>query len=343
MLNKREIVKNILELKETPHIPVILNCFTFSVANYGYKMSEVLNNPEKWAESIMVTREKIGSDGLCGGLYNGFMASIAGHLKNSDGITSETGEDTIHSLKDLDKLRSYNPETCINLNNILKTIELMRKEQPDEPIYVIIRNPAHTAFYLMGGKNAFRCMAKEPELFIKLSDTLEDILFSGVLKLIDAGVDFLWSPMPNFSGYCISRKTYEKCCWRSNIKYNKRIHDAGAKLVIHTCGKYDDRFDLVLEEYGDGWHISDTVTRKIKEKYGDKVALMGNIPCSSVLMEGTPEEVYKVAYEDCISGGKNGGFILSGDCDLSPLTPMENIKQVVKAAKDAEKVFYNKY
>lgn len=39
---------------------------------------------------------------------------------------------------------------------------------------------------------------------------------------------------------------------------------------------------------------------------------------------------------------KNGSFILSGDCDLSPLTPEENIRQDVKAARDAAKVLYNK-
>ena len=61
-----------------------------------------------------------------------------------------------------------------------------------------------------------------------------------------------------------------------------------------------------------------------------------------VKMEGSPEGFYKVAYEDCITGGKNGGFILSGDCDLSPLTSHENIRQAVQAARDAEKVLYKK-
>mgnify|MGYP002230492334 CR=1 FL=1 len=55
-------------------------------------------------------------------------------------------------------------------------------------------------------------------------------------------------PMPNFGGYCISRKSYEKCISQSNIRANKRIKDYGASIVIHTCGLYDDRFDLVLKD-----------------------------------------------------------------------------------------------
>ena len=112
--------------------------------------------------------------------------------------------------------------------------------------------------------------------------------------------------------------------------------------MIHTCGPYDDRFDLVLKESGDAWHISDTQTKKVKDEYGDQVSLMENIPCVSVLMEGTPEEVYKYAYQECMDGARDGRFILSGDCDVSPMTPDENVMAAVRAAKDAEKVLFGK-
>lgn len=341
-INKREVVKRILELKETDYIPVILNTVSFSPAQYGYKVPEIIASPEKFAECVLGTRKKFEYDGLCAGISLGITGDLAGHLLNNDGVVSGNGEETIHGLEDLDKLKPYHPEKSMLLQNILKTIKIMREEQPNEPIYVIVRNPAGIALNLMGAQRAYRCMAKEPEVFIKIAEYMEDVVFSGVKKLIEAGVDFIWSPMPNFSGFCISRKTYEKCCWESNKRFNKRIREIGGNLVIHTCGKYDDRLDLIAQEYGNGWHISDTITEKIVEKYGDQVAIMGNIPCISVFLEGTPEEVYRVAYKDCIVGAKKGGFILSGDCDLSPLTPEDNIRQAVKAARDAAKELYSK-
>ena len=130
----------------------------------------------------------------------------------------------------------------------------------------------------------------------------------------------------------------------SNNNYNEEEKeywkDYGTRIVIHTCGPYDDRFDLVLKESGDAWHISDTQTKKVKDAYGDRVSLMGNIPCVSVLMEGTEQQVYDFAYQECIDGARDGRFILSGDCDLPPATPDENIKAAVRAAKDAEKVLF---
>ena len=65
---------------------------------------------------------------------------------------------------------------------------------------------------------------------------------------------------------------------------------------------------ICAEGIGDAWHISDTQTKKVKDEYGDQVSLMGNIPCVSVLMEGTPEEVYKYAYQECMDGARDGRF-----------------------------------
>ena len=183
-------------------------------------------------------------------------------------------------------------------------------------------------------------LVKNPELFRAISDYVEDAVVESCKVLTDAGVDFLWFPTPNFGGYCISRRSYEKCISESNIRALKRIKDDGAPIVLHTCGLYDDRFDLVLNESGDAWHISDTSTKKIKEEYGDKVALMGSIPCVSVLLEGTEEEVYQFSYKECMDAAKDGRFILSGDCDVPPSTPDENMRAAIRAAKDAEKVLF---
>ena len=243
-------------------------------------------------------------------------------------------------MEDIEKLRPYDVEKCPQMKNLLRTIELMRAEEPEEPIYAILHVPAAVAFTLMGAKPAFKAMIKNPELFQALAAHVEDAVVESCKVLIDAGLDFLWFPMPNFGGYCISRKSYEKCISESNIRANKRIKDYGAKIVIHTCGLYDDRFDLVLKESGDAWHISDTQTKKVKDEYGDQISLMGNIPCVSVLMEGTEQQVYDFAYQECMDGARDGRFILSGDCDVSPLTPDENVMAAVRAAKDAEKVLF---
>lgn len=342
MMGKREAVKAILEGKGADRIPVIMNALSLPVARYGYTMPEVMTDPEKMTKCMVGMRRKLGYDGLCIGSYSGITAMMGGHLPNSEGNIVGDGDDVVHSMEDIEKLRPYDVNKCPMIKNMIKTIELMREEEPEEPIYVILQVPASVAFTLMGAKPAFKAMIKNPELFKALADYVEDAVVESSKVLWDAGVDFLWYPMPNFGGYCISRKTYEKCISESNICANKRIKDYGTRIVIHTCGPYDDRFDLVLKESGDAWHISDTQTKKVKDEYGDRVSLMGNIPCVSVLLEGTSQQVYDFAYQECMDAARDGRFILSGDCDVPPATPDENIRAAIQAAKDAEKVLFGK-
>lgn len=342
MMTKREAVRAILDGTGADRIPVIMNAFSLPVMQYGYTMPEVMMSPEKMTECMVGTRRRLGYDGLCAGVYGGIGPMMGGHLPDSEGNVTGMGEDVVHSMEDIEKLAPYDADKCPMLKTLVSTIKLMRETEPEEPIYVIVNVPAGIAFSLMGAKPAFRAMVKNTELFCALSDHVEDAVVESCKILMDAGVDFLWFPTPNFGGYCISRKTYEKCISKSNIHALKRIKKNGAWIVLHTCGLYDDRFDLVLDESGDAWHISDTSTKKIKEQYGDKVALMGSIPCVPVLMEGTEQEVYDFCYKECMDAAKDGRFILSGDCDVPPGTSDENMKAAVRAAKDAEKVLFGK-
>lgn len=340
MMGKREATKAILDGKGADRIPVIMNAFSLPVVQYGFDMFEALTSPEKMTECMVGTRRRLGYDGLCAGTHS-ICGAIAGHLENSEGRISGDGSDTIRSLDDLKKLRPYEPEKDPMLASRLKTIEMMRKEEPDEPVFVITMHPTSEAFNLLGATPAFKLMIKDPGLFRAVAEYVEESCLK-VCKILGEAADFLWFPTPNFGGFCISRKAYKNCIYDSNVSFINKLKQTGTKIVLHTCGLYDDRLDLVLDEHGDAWHLADTSTKKIKDLYGDQVALMGTIPSVHVMMEYEPEKLYSFAYQECMDGAWDGRFILSADCDVPPSTSDENMKAVVRAAKDAEKVLFAK-
>lgn len=49
-------------------------------------------------------------------------------------------------------------------------------------------------------------MVKNVELFRALSDYIEDAVVESCKIIMDAGVDFLWFPTPNFGGYLFQEK-----------------------------------------------------------------------------------------------------------------------------------------
>lgn len=340
MMGKREAVRAILEGRAADRIPVIMNACSLPVVQYGYTMPEVLTDPQKMKECVVGTRRRLGYDGLFAGTYS-ICGAIAGHLPNEDGERSVDGNGTIKTIEDLERLRHYDPSEDPMLQNLLKAIALIREEEPDEPIYAIVMHPSSEAFSLLGAKPAFKAMIKNPELFRRTAAYVEDAAFEACKMIASADIDFLWYPTPNFGGYCISRKAYERCIYESNVRYMNRMkRETDAKIILHPCGLYDDRLDLVLDECGDAWHIADTSTKKIKELYGKQVSLMGCIPSVSVMLEATEDELYRFAYQECMDGAADGRFILSPDCDVPPSTPDVNMKAVVRAAKDAEKLLF---
>ena len=76
----------------------------------------------------------------------------------------------------------------------------------------------------------------------------------------------------------------------------------------------------------------------VKNRVGDKICLMGNIPPLEVLARGDPETVFE-ASRQCIMKAKNDfGYILSAGGGVPSAVPFENIDAMVRAVKK-----YGKY
>ena len=68
------------------------------------------------------------------------------------------------------------------------------------------------------------------------------------MELTRAGIDFLRFPLPWFGQRCISPGLYRECVSDINGRFFSRLHQAGVYTVLHTCGGYGDRLDLLLQE-----------------------------------------------------------------------------------------------
>ena len=73
---------------------------------------------------------------------------------------------------------------------------------------------------------------------------------------------------------------------------------------------------------------------KIKEMYGDKITLSGNIDIDGVLLHGTPEDVKRDVIEHMEKLAVGGGYIVSSSHDLHQLVPVENFYAMRDAVHD---------
>jgi len=119
----------------------------------------------------------------------------------------------------------------------------------------------------------------------------------------------------------------------------KMAKNKGIPTLLHSCGKEKDLVKICAEETDLSCvnpleipPMGDCILSEIKQKFGDKIALMGNLN-TTFMLRATPQEVEQQARKTIEDGGKGGGFILSTGDQCGRDTPDENIFKLVEAAK----------
>ncbi len=73
---------------------------------------------------------------------------------------------------------------------------------------------------------------------------------------------------------------------------------------------------------------------EVKEKYGEKLCLIGNIDLHYTLTRGTTDDVTSEVEERIRAAGKNGGYIISSAMTLADYCKPENVLAMADAIKD---------
>lgn len=122
----------------------------------------------------------------------------------------------------------------------------------------------------------------------------------------------------------------------------KILKKAGKYVCFHSDGFTEPYFDGLIEAGFNGVESLEPMAgmnlKHLKETYGDKLCLIGNIDVSELLPFGTTDDVAN-AVKDCIrNAAKGGGYILSACTDLTNACKVDNVLTMISSTKK-----YGKY
>ena len=124
-------------------------------------------------------------------------------------------------------------------------------------------------------------------------------------------------------------------------KWCAMARDAGVPTMLHSCGAQRSFVDMLVEHTTldcvnplEVPPMGDVDLAEVKQAQGDRIALMGNLHTTDVMLRGTPETVRAASIEAMRAGGAGGGFILSTGDQCGRDTPDENIFAMIEAARD---------
>jgi len=183
-----------------------------------------------------------------------------------------------------------------------------------------------------------------PELFREYALVYEDWAEKMTKRFIEAKPDYI---MTGGSGMITlqSPEIFRDLGLPTLKKVTKLAKEAGIPTLVHCCGKAKELVKICAEETDlscinplEITPMGDCNLEEIKEKYGDKIALMGNLHTTEVMLKGSVKDVEEASKKAIDDAGKNGGFILSTGDQCGRDTPEENIFKMVEVAKT-----YGKY
>jgi len=179
-----------------------------------------------------------------------------------------------------------------------------------------------------------------PDLFEELVELFENHELQKLEMALDADVE---SILTGGSGSITmqSPALFRSLSLPTLKKITRLCKEAGVLCGIHSCGKERYLVEACANEtdlnYVNPLEIApmgDCDLAVCKQKFGHKLALMGNLHTTQVMLFGSVEDVRRESLKAILAAGQNGGFVLSTGDQCGRDTPLENIFEIVNVAKE---------
>jgi uroporphyrinogen decarboxylase len=214
-------------------------------------------------------------------------------------------------------------------------VETIVKENKDMAVCGVIPGAFFGAWSLCGFNGFITDLFLRPNLARKLLHLSSKYCEEIGKGMIDAGVDFicLSHDVAFKDGPMISPKLFREFCTPYLKRMVNSFHSRHVPVVLHSDGNIEVLLDEIVGVGVDGIHSIEPSAGMnigiVKQEYGDRLCLMGNIDLSYTLSFGTLEEVCKEV-EDCIkAAGCGGGYILGSCNSLNRGVRLENVLTMI--------------
>jgi uroporphyrinogen decarboxylase len=194
-----------------------------------------------------------------------------------------------------------------------------------------------TVWMFMGAETFFNALENDPELVGAMFDKVGKVQYDTFMRVIEhPSVGAVLNPddIAHNTGLLIHPKYLRKYVfpWYKKIGDVCREKDIG--FVFHSDGDCTEAMDDMIDS---GFHGFNPVQpnamdiEAVKQKWGDRLCLIGNLNLDSTLTLGSPEDVRAEVYERIRTIGPGGGYMVASSNSITDYVPLENMKAMIDA------------
>lgn len=243
----------------------------------------------------------------------------------------------VRSVEDLQPFRKINILRDARVQSYIKTVEMMSMGLPKKVLkgaYVI--GPATLAGLMESAQQVAMDSVLAPEKLHAVCSFSTEIIKEYAMALANAGADVICVLEP--TGSILGPQQFRDF----SANYVSQILDSykhtGANTIYHVCGNTMHLIDGMVESGVAALSLDSPDTgvdlAKAAKMLPEDVVVMGNVNPTSVMKEGTVEQVRQVTTKLLEQMRDYPNFMLSTACDLPPGTPVDNMLEFMKTARE---------
>lgn len=345
-MNSFERVAAALSHKEADRVPVypILSGITRKLVNADYPTwstdadvcaSAFLKSAEEFDIDCIVSLVDLSVECDAWGQKIIYPENEAAHPDYSDSV-----------IKDIDDYAKITKVDYRNSKRMMMFIDVCKKlvaaKKGELPIVAFVFGPLGTLSMLRNQQEMYMDLYDDPDAVKEAVKAVTETLKEYVAALCETGVDGVMFDTLFSSGSIMSKEMWKEMEADAVGELAQVVRDHGCMVMIHNCGEkiyFDAQIEAMAPDAISFLYPPDDCKdfKECKEKYGDKVTLIGCVtPATAVI--GTDEEWDNECKEQIDAMAKGGGFILATGCEYPANASFDKAQRMIDIAKT-----YGKY
>ena len=160
-------------------------------------------------------------------------------------------------------------------------------------------------------------LRRNPEFIHRMVSYYTELYLAVINAVADAGLPaFVYSDDMGYkAGPQSSPKVIGEFFGPGFRRITEEAHRRGLKIIIHSCGNIWELLDLFADCGFDGVHSLEPTAgidlAKVKQKFGKRMCIFGNLDIAHVLSQGTRQEVEEAVKHALEAAAGEGGFIMA--------------------------------
>ena len=246
-------------------------------------------------------------------------------------------ESPIRTMEDLDRYTVPDPHAPGRYDTIERVVaEFKGKKAVGVHLNDVFSIPRN----LMGMENLLMAVIVDPGLVKALVDLSVSVNIEMAKEIAARGADFVWTgdDYAANAGPMMSPQAFREIFHPGLCRVMGGFKEQGLPIIKHTDGNLWPILDMIVDS---GIDCLDPIDPQggmdlgeVKAKYGDVVALKGNVDCAGAMTFGTPDDVAALTKDALRVGAPGGGFILSSSNSIHSGVKPENYLAMLRTLEE---------